>query len=151
MASQSISFRPTTVIKQIPWSIDSKTALGLFLILATFSLVGLLYLGQASVITSSTLEIEKLQREIEAVNQQNAGLVLEIAELESLAQIKARATALGFVPTDPLNIRYLPVDNYPATTETPPPLMQPQSYSNEATQQSWADVLAAWLTGKPLK
>jgi hypothetical protein len=74
MASQSISFRPAAVIKQLPWGLDKKAALGLVLILVTFSLVGWLYLGQASVITSSTLQIEELQREINLLSQQNAEL-----------------------------------------------------------------------------
>ena len=43
MASQSISFRPTAVIRQIPWSLDQRAAFGLLLILITFSLVGWLY------------------------------------------------------------------------------------------------------------
>ncbi len=83
MSSQSISFRPAAVIRQIPWSLDKKAAIGFLLVLVTFSLVGWLYLGQASIITSSTLQIEKLQQEIKLINQQNAELVLEIAKLES--------------------------------------------------------------------
>ena len=149
MASQSINFRPTAVIKHIPWSLDKKTALGLLLILATFSLVGWLYLGQASLITSSTLQIERLQQEIKLVNQQNAELALEIAEIESLSRIEERARALGFAPTDPANIRYLPVDHYPSLSAATalPDFQQPPPV--EQTWQIWLDNLMAWIVGQP--
>lgn len=150
MASQSISFRPAAVIRQIPWRLDRKTALGLLLILTTFSLVGWLYLGQASVITSSTLQIEKLQREIQLVNQHNAELALEIADLESLSQIEERARALGFQPTNPTQIRYLPVSNYPPlTTDEELPYAAQNSKPEERTWQIWLDSFMAWAAGKP--
>jgi len=148
MASQSISFRPATVIRQIPWELDKKAAVGLLLILVTFSLVGWLYLGQASVITSSTLQIEKLQQDIELINQQNAELALEIAELESLTRVEESARALGFAPTDPAVIRYLPVDDYPTTAQTGLILI-PNPPQSEAVWQLWIDNFAAWVAGKP--
>jgi cell division protein FtsL len=150
MASQSINFRPAAVIKQIPWSLDKKAALGLLLILVTFSLVGWLYLGQASIITSSTLQIEKLQQEIKLVNQQNAELALEIAELESLSRIEERARELGFAPTDPANIRYLPIANYPTPSpQAALPDLAQHPQPEDETWQIWLDSLMAWIAGKP--
>ena len=150
MASQSISFRPAAVIEQIPWSFDKKAALGLLLILVTFSLVGWLYLGQASVITSVTLQIEKLQRQTQLVNQQNAELALEIAKLESLNRIEEKARALGFQPTNPANIRYLPINNYPITTaEDDLVYVTKHPTPQEATWQIWLDSFVAWVAGKP--
>ena len=151
MASQSISFRPTEIIRRIPWSLDKKAALGLVLILITFSLVGWLYLGQASVITSSTLRIERLQQEIAQVNQQNAELALQIAELESLTRIEARARELGYTPTNPANIRYLPVNNFPASEmeDDLSRIAQPPNPRN-IVWQIWLDSFVAWVSGKPI-
>jgi len=150
MASQSISFRPAAVIRQIPWSLDKKAALGLLLILVSFSLVGWLYLGQASVITSATLKIERLQHEINLVNQQNAELALEIAELESLSRIEARAQEMGFQPTNPANIRYLPINNFPAITPEDEKIYQVKAPRSEDTVwQQWLDSFVAWMAGKP--
>lgn len=149
MASQSISFRPTAVIRQIPWSLDQRAALGLLLILITFSLIGWLYLGQASVITSSTLQIERLQQEIALVDQRNAELALEIAELESLSQVKQRARDLGFAPVNPTSIRYLPIENYP-TMINPRRLELVQiSEPSNTFWQSWLDNVTAWVVGTP--
>ena len=148
MASQSINFRPAKVVKQLPWSLDRKAALGFLLILVTFSLVGWLYLGQASVITSSTMKIDSLRQEIDLLNHQNSELTLEIAELESITRVEARARELGFAPTNPANIRYLSVPNAPA----PAPEVATTSSENQAFEsapwQAWLDLLAAKIVGE---
>ncbi len=149
MSSQSISFRPAAVIRQIPWSLDKKAAIGFLLVLVTFSLVGWLYLGQASVITSSTLQIEKLQQEIKLINQQNAELALEIAELEALSRIEERARALGFAPTAPANIRYLPVSDYYVSNSQTAPFLTNKGQPPDSTWQLWFDNFVAWVAGKP--
>ena len=151
MASQSITFRPTAVIRQIPWSLDRRAALGLLLILGTFSLVGWLYLGQASVITSSTLQIEKLQQQIELANQQNVELVIEIAEIESLSSVKERARVMGFAPTRATEIRYIPVSNYPATVSEKEVILAPDSPKTTSAWEIWGDYMAAWVTGKTVQ
>jgi cell division protein FtsL len=148
MASQSISFRPAKVVKQLPWSLDRKAALGFLLILVTFSLVGWLYLGQASVITSSTMKIDSLRQEIDLLNHQNSELTLEIAELESITRVEARARELGFAPTNPANIRYLSVPN---TLASAPELFasSAQGQTPESSPwQVWLDVLAAKIVGE---
>ena len=149
MASQSISFRPTAVIRHIPWGLDQRAALGLLLILITFSLVGWLYLGQASVITSSTLQIERLQQEIALLDQQNAELALEIAEIESLNQVKQRAQALGFAPVNPTAIRYLPIEDFPTTISHNGPELIQNTEPDDALWQFWLDGLTAWILGSP--
>lgn len=151
MASQSITFRPAGVIRQIPWSLDRRAALGLLLILGTFSLVGWLYLGQASVITSSTLQIEKLQQEIELANQRNVELVIEIAEIESLSNVKERARIMGFTPTRATEIRYIPVSNYPATVSEKEVILAPNAPKTASNWEIWGDYMAAWVAGKTVK
>lgn len=107
-----ISFRPAQVIRQLPWQFDGKTALGFLLILVAFSLVAWLYLSQASAMAATSYRIDELRLEIDQLQNQNAGLSLEIAQLEALPRVQARAQELGFRPV--ARVQYLSVANYPA-------------------------------------
>jgi len=149
-----ISLRPENVIRQIPWRLDSKAALGFLLILAIFSLVGWLYLTQASAVTATSYRIDALRVELDRLNNQNAGLVLEIAELEAISRVETRARELGFGPAT--DIKYLPVANYPTPaepTEAGYGLVQvdydTDIYIDEVEPAGWwvekLDALAAWL------
>ncbi len=151
-----ISLRPENVIRQLPWRLDSKAALGFLLLLATFSLVGWLYLTQASAVTATSYRIDALRLELDQIKNQNAALTLEIAQLEALSRIEVRARELGFVPTT--NVRYLPVANYPMPLEPEKPTFSVVQ-SDRALDRDraefdpamwWTDTLdnfAAWLEG----
>jgi hypothetical protein len=152
-----ISLRPENVIRQLPWRVDSKAALGFLLLLATFSLVGWLYLTQASAVTATSYRIDQLRLELDQIKNQNAALTLEIAQLEALNRIETRAREIGFAPTT--NVRYLPVANYPLPTEPEKPrlsgLPTRHSFDSVTTELDpaawWLDALdnfAAWLEGR---
>ena len=152
-----ISLRPDHVIRQLPWRLDSKAALGFLLLLATFSLVGWLYLTQASAVTATSYRIDELRLELDQLKNQNAALRLEIAQLEALSRVEARARELNFGPTT--NVRYLPVTNYPLSLEgeTPafgalPPGNNTGPSVDEFEFSVWwigaLDKFAAWLEGK---
>jgi hypothetical protein len=149
-----ISLRPENVMRQIPWRMDSKAALGFLLILATFSLVGWLYLTQASAVTTTSYRIDELRVELDQLKNQNAVLVIEIAELEAVSRVEARARALGFATAT--NIQYLPVENYPAPLELEEPGFGTvrleytvDAYAAELERPGWwvekLDAFAAWL------
>jgi hypothetical protein len=106
-----INWKPPNVVRQFPWRLDSTAALGFLLILATFSLVGWLYLTQASAVTATRYRMDELRAELEQLENQNIALSLEIAQLENLSRVEKRAHELGLGPTT--NVRYLAVDNYP--------------------------------------
>ena len=151
MSSQSIGFTPTSVIKRLPWSFDKKAAVGLLLILVTFSLVGWLYLGQASVITSSTLKTDRLRQEIDLLNRQNSELALQIAQLESIIRIENKAKALGFAPTPSENIRYLMANNYPVTPTSDPPVISIYTAPpKDQLWQIWLDNVMVWIEGRSI-
>jgi hypothetical protein len=149
-----ISLRPQNVIRQLPWRVDSKAALGFLLLLATFSLVGWLYLTQASAVTTTSYRIDQLRLELDQVRNENAALTLEIAQLSALDRVETRARELGFQPTT--NVRYLAVTNYPVSVElakTIPGTLHGQlSKSGEADFGNWwletLDAVAAWIEGK---
>ncbi len=112
MHSIQTLLRPGSLANTINWRLERKAALGMLLILITFSLIGWLYLSQASSLTTTSFQIEYLRAELAAFKQQNAQLELDIAQWEDLPRIETRASELGFGP--PSQVRYLPVPNYPA-------------------------------------
>ena len=94
--------------KYSAWGLSGKT-MGLFLLLLVLaSLIGSFYLNQASQTTAAGLEITRLTREREYWRQENADLRKQIAVMESLSRIKARAAELGFV--EPEQVEYLVVE-----------------------------------------
>jgi len=153
MSSQTIiSFRPEHVIRRLPWQIDSKAALGFILILATFSLVGWLYLTQASAVTATSYRIDELRLELDQLKNQNAALALEIAQLEALPRIESRARELGFDPTT--DVRYLSIPDYPVSAEEEPLVSSdiPLPGDVQLAPPPWwvesLDRFAAWLEGR---
>ena len=152
-----ISLRPANVIRQIPWRLGSKTALGFILILASFSLVGWLYLTNASTVTATSYRIDELRFELDQLRNQNAALILEIAELEALDRIETRATELGYRPM--ADVKYIAVDNYPISPEPVESSYQVvyvensvDDYIDNVAQPGWwqvkLDTLVAWFEGR---
>jgi hypothetical protein len=120
MAGQTTHFiqtllRPGSLAQGITWRLERKAALGMLLIIITVSLIGWLYLTQASSLTTTSFEIDQLRTELATLQQQDVELELQIAEWEALARIERRALELGFGP--PSQVLYLPVPNYPATDQ----------------------------------
>ncbi len=107
--------RPGSLARRIAWRIERKAALGMLLVLITVSLVGWLYLTQASSIAATNFQIERLRTELTTLNQQNAQMELEIAGWETLPRIEQRARELGFGPAR--QVLYLPVPDYPVGNE----------------------------------
>lgn len=123
MSSQTIHsiqtlLRPGSLAQSITWRLERKVALGMLLVLITFSLIGWLYLTQASSLTTTSFRIEQLRAELTVLKQQNAQMELKIAEWEDLPRIEQRARELGFGP--PGQVVYLPVPDYPVTDRVVP-------------------------------
>jgi hypothetical protein len=106
MSTKSIlSFKPSTLTQRLPWRMPPRTALGIILIIAVFALVGWLYLSQASALTTTSYQIEERKALLEKIKQQNVELELQIAQMEALPRIEARAKEAGFnIPTE---VRFL--------------------------------------------
>ena len=151
-----ISLKPENVIRQLPWRLDSKAALGFLLILATFSLVGWLYLSQASAVTTTSYRIDELRLQLDHVKNQNAALILEIAELEALSRVETRAMVLGFQPAG--DVQYMTVANYPMSVEQEEPVYSAPAQENSVDAYvanvegpGWwlekLDAIARWVEG----
>lgn len=106
-----ISLRPRNLIRQLPWQLDTKMAGSLLLLLGCLTIVGVIYLSQASAVTATTYHIDALRMELEQLQNQNAALVLEIAQLEALSRVEERAAGLGFQAVT--EVKYLKVEGYP--------------------------------------
>lgn len=145
MASQSISFRPETIIRRIPWQVDQSTTLFTLAVVAVTSLIFWIYLGQASLVTSSNLRVEDLRASIDRTRNQISALELEIAHQQSITRVEERARELGFVPTDPANIEYrhleLPLDPHPAHFN--------QLSQNGQPGTPWLNPVNTWMTQPP--
>lgn len=149
-----ISLRPQNVIRQLPWQLDSKSAVGVLSMLAALSLVCWIYLTQASAVTTVTYRIDALHLELDQLRNQNATLVLEIAQFETLSRVETRARELGFRPTT--EVTYLPVKQFPmpSTTDAKPYWGSSKVQANldkyPASDSSvwwvdWLDTVSLWV------
>ena len=80
------------------WSVSARTATSLLLCILLLSLVGWLYLTQASQMTTTGYRMKDVAAEIEKLERDNALVRLQIAQLETLPRIEARAKQLGLGP-----------------------------------------------------
>ncbi len=145
MSSQSISFKPTTMMRKMSWGVDKKRATSVVIIGIMLSLIAWLYLFQASVVTGAAIDASRLQRKITALQYENDTLRAQIAQAESMARVKQRATELQLAPTAPANIEYLVVPELPSVTSPQPSPMvtlpaPPQS-------SGWFDAIIDWFAG----
>ena len=110
--------------KQQPtWSVDSSTATGLLLCVLLLSLGGWLYLTQASQIAAISDHMRQTVVEIEKLERENALLRYQVAQLETISRIEARARQLGLGPMYN-QTTYLTVPGNPAQPETVPVALQ---------------------------
>ncbi|HFB52439.1 MAG TPA: hypothetical protein ENJ48_01975 [Anaerolineae bacterium] len=147
MSSQSISFKPTTVIKNISWGIDGKHTAWLIFGFLLISLVGWLYLVQASAVTSASLEVNILHQKITDLSRQNDVLRARIAEAESMARIQQRATELQMAPTAPANIEYMVVPNLPPLATEPAIPGNIPAATPPTVSRHWYDGIIDWFAG----
>jgi hypothetical protein len=94
--------------KQSTWALDARTAAGLLLCILLFSLVGWLYLAQASQMAATGFHMGETVREIEKLERENALLRYKVAELETLPRIEARARQLGLGPMTRMTYLVIP-------------------------------------------
>jgi len=113
---------------QQAWPLDAKTAARLMLCVALLSLVGWLYLTQASQMANTGHSMRLAVDDIEKIERGNALLRYQISQLEALPRIEARARQLGFGPTG--RATYLVTSDYPAT---------PEMIAASATPESWSE------------
>lgn len=90
----------------------------IFLGLVVLSLAGLLYLTQASAVTTTDYEIQELQHEKQRLQRERDRLRAEIAVLTLPDNVEARAQALGFRASPPAE--FLVVNEVPIMAQRSP-------------------------------
>jgi hypothetical protein len=83
--------------KNSHWKLQGRSAIGVLLILVALSLLGWIYLTQASYVATTGRRVQKLESEKARLEQENLQLMAEIAELESVHRLAGRAVEMGFV------------------------------------------------------
>ena len=102
MSSRQLSlFRPRLWGREnheTAWSLDARTATSLVLCIGVLSLVGWLYLTQASQMATTESQMQHVVAEIEKLERANAQLRYENAQLEVIPRVEAMARILGLGP-----------------------------------------------------
>ncbi len=99
---------------------EAQAAVGWGIILVLVTILGTVYLSQASQIAVSGRRVQIRQNELDELKRENADLEKRIAEAQSLKDLQTRAQAMGFVQAQPENIEYLVIPDYPTETAVPP-------------------------------
>lgn len=107
--------------KRAPSLFEAQSALGWGVVVALLSLLGVVYLSQASQQIGSGYHMQVMTYELKELQKDNIYLEAQIAAGQQVEQLHRRAIALGFSPADPEDIEYLPVHNYPSTPGQAPP------------------------------
>lgn len=116
---------------------EAQAVLGWSVILVLATLLGTIYLVQASNIAEIGRRIQVLQIELADTKRENALLERSIAEAQSLERLQRAAFQMGFVQSSPDDIEYFIVPDYPAEAEatptvTPTPKPEPIESVEEA-------------------
>lgn len=114
--------------------------------LATLGLVialifGALYLSQVANEATTNRRLSELVAERDELERTNEQLRAEIANLEAVPRLLARAQELGFAPASSQNIEYLYVERYnPARINTVAPIA-----SQPETTAEYDETFTGWL------
>jgi hypothetical protein len=109
--------------RQANWFNQARLALGWGMFLVILSLVGAVYLSQASRIALIGRNTQILEESLDDLRQQNARVEQAIAEAQSLEAVYERAEELGlqFVRPDPATLDYIAIELPPTTPTVPQP------------------------------
>jgi cell division protein FtsL len=108
-------------IKRNPNKLEGRATAGMLIIFLVLSLLGWIYLTQASHVATTSRRNQDLEAERARLHQENLELMVEIAEYESVSRLAARAQELGFVAVGPDKADFvavsLPAPGAPQGTE----------------------------------
>jgi hypothetical protein len=129
-------------IKKDPNKLQGRATFGMLIMLVVLSLLGWIYLTQASHVATTSRRIEELQIDKARLEQQNLELMVEIAELESVGRLAARARELGFT-TVALDDADFVVAAVPDVAQVPFEGGSEDGSDGQAQSKSWLDSVTA--------
>jgi len=132
-------------IKRDPNKLEGRATFGMLIMLVVLSLLGWIYLTQASHVATTGRRIEELQIDKARLEQQNLELTVEIASMESVVRLAARAQELGFTAVALDDAEFL-VAAVPSMAQVP---AEPLDKGVGAQSVGWLDNVtsqfAAWV------
>ena len=88
-------------IKRNPNKLEGRATAGMLIIFLVLSLLGWIYLTQASHVATTSRRNQDLEAEKARLHQENMELMVEITEYEAVSRLAGRAQELGFVAVAP--------------------------------------------------
>jgi hypothetical protein len=130
-------------VKEGRWKVGDRTAASMLLVLLALSLLGWVYLTQASRMATTSRRVQDLEEEKTRLQEENLQLMAEIAGLESVSRLCARAQELGFTQALVEDTHFLVVSDLPSVEQvasrTSPPTVG--WWDNVASQfTTWVQV-----------
>jgi hypothetical protein len=113
--------------------------LGVFVAL----ILAVLYLSQVAMEASRGRQMRVMIEERDELERQNEELRVELAEMESLPRLQARARDLGFVEATRDQIRFMVVDGYTANRQA---TVARQEEVEEAPQLEYTERFDNWVS-----
>lgn len=102
----------TQAYSQAPWR-KQLQIIGLFLLVLVFiALVAGIYLNVTARAASIGRDIQKMQKEIDALQDENADLQSKLAFMISTTEMERRARDMGFTPIQTDETMFISVPNY---------------------------------------
>lgn len=96
-------------IKRNPNKLEGRATAGMLIIFLVLSLLGWIYLTQASHVATTSRRNQDLEAEKALLHQENMELMVEIATYESVSRLAGRAQELGFVAVAPDDAEFMAV------------------------------------------
>ena len=131
-------------IKKKRRQFSNRAMVGMLCILIAFGLLGWIYLSQASHVTVTSRHVQELEAEQMRLQDENLQLMAEIAKLESVDQLAARAEALGFVPIPVDDAEFLVIAE-PADTD----ILLADASPTDSWWYKMTDQFVAWSQTEP--
>jgi len=129
-------------VKRDPGKLQGRATVGILIILAVLSLLGWIYLTQASYVATTSRQVQELELEKARLQQENLELMAQIADYESVGRLSGRAGELGFVAVTPDDADFVAVADVPPVGSSVVGLQDiDTTFSFEASQS------ARWLNG----
>jgi cell division protein FtsL len=104
-------------IKRNQRVLEGRATAGMLIILVVLSLLGWIYLTQASHVATTSRRVQELEDQKNKLHEENLRLMSEIASLESVSRLDERARELGFVDANLEDADFLLVQELPDVEE----------------------------------
>jgi hypothetical protein len=131
-------------VKKDPNKLAGRATSGMLIMLVVLSLLGWIYLTQASQVATTGRRIEALQGEKARLEQQNMDLTVEVATLESVERLMAEAQKMGFSPVALGSAEYVEAAGPEAVQAPQAVYIEGEEPLDEpAKSASWLDSVAA--------